>query len=80
MGNGILYGIFSRVVHMSMTAGVIICMVLGIRLFLRRAPRLYCYLLWSVVLFRLLCPAAAASPFSVLRIWESSAEIGRAHV
>ncbi len=73
MGNGILYGIFSRVVHMSMTAGVIICMVLGIRLFLRRAPRLYCYLLWSVVLFRLLCPAAAASPFSVLRIWESSA-------
>lgn len=70
MGNSILYGIFSNVLEMSVTAGIIICMVLGIRLCLKGAPRLFCYLLWSVVLFRLLCPVAFVSSLSVFGMWD----------
>ena len=70
MGNSILYGIFSNVLEMSVTAGIIICMVLGIRFCLKGAPRLFCYLLWSVVLFRLLCPVAFVSSLSVFGMWD----------
>ena len=73
MGNHWLVTSFSRVLEMSITAGVIICMILGIRLCLRKAPKIFSYLLWSVVLFRLLCPVAAESRFSVLGIWQEPA-------
>lgn len=68
-----LYHIFSRIFNMSITAGIIICMVLAIRILLRRAPKIFSYLLWSVVLFRLLCPITLSSSFSALRIWNAPA-------
>lgn len=68
-----LYHIFSQILNMSVTAGMVICMVLIIRILLRRAPKIFSYLLWSVVLFRLLCPIALSSSFSALRIWEAPA-------
>ena len=40
--------------------------VLLARLALRRAPKLYSYLLWAPVLFRLLCPFPIESVFSLL--------------
>ena len=40
--------------------------VLLARLCLKRAPKIYSYLLWSVVLFRLLCPVSFSSDVSVL--------------
>lgn len=71
MKNLWIYDIFKETLHMSMTAGIIICLILGIRLLLRQAPKIFSYLLWSVVLFRLLCPVAAPSPFSVLRFFDA---------
>ncbi len=68
-----LYHIFSKILNMSITAGIVICMVLLMRILLRRAPKIFSYLLWSVVLFRLLCPIALSSSFSALRIWETPA-------
>lgn len=68
-----LYHIFSKIFNMSITAGIIICMVLAIRILLRRAPKIFSYLLWSVVLFRLLCPITLSSSFSALRIWNAPA-------
>ena len=73
MGNYWMAAFFSQILHMSMITGVIICMVFGIRLCLRRAPKIFSYLLWSVVLFRLLCPVTVESRFSVLGIWQASA-------
>ena len=53
---------------MSLTASVIIVLVLFVRLLLRRAPRAFSYGLWAVVLFRLLCPVSLSAEFSVLEL------------
>ena len=56
----------SAVLSMSGTASLVIAAVLLIRLALRRAPKRFSYLLWAVVLFRLLCPISLESTFSLL--------------
>ncbi len=58
--------LFTGVLNMSLTAGLVILFVLIARLLLRRAPRIFHYCLWAVVLFRLLCPVSFSSPFSLL--------------
>lgn len=60
--------IFSQVLNMSLTASVVIGFVLAARLALKKAPKIYSYALWSVVLFRLLCPVSLQSPVSVLEV------------
>lgn len=60
------YGLFFQVINMSITGGLVILAVLAFRLLLRRAPRVISYGLWSVVLFRLLCPFSFSLPFSLL--------------
>ena len=56
-------GLFSTVLRMSLTAGLVILAVLAARAVLRLAgaPRKYAYVLWAVVLFRLLCPVSLPS-------------------
>ena len=51
---------------MSLTASVVILAVLAVRLLLRRAPKVFSYALWAVVLFRLLCPVSVTSAVSLL--------------
>ena len=58
--------LFSHVLHMSLTATVVIIAVCLARLFLKRAPKIYSYLLWALVLFRLLCPVSPVTSFSVI--------------
>ena len=57
--------LFITVLNMSLSAAWAILFVLGARLLLRRAPRVYSYALWGVVLFRLLCPVSFESPASL---------------
>lgn len=59
---------FLIAVNMSLTASAIILVVVLARLALKRAPRWCSYALWSVVLFRLLCPVSIGSAFSVLNL------------
>lgn len=47
---------------------VVIGIVLLLRLFLRRAPKIFSYVLWLIVLFRLLCPVSVALPVSVFNL------------
>ncbi len=54
------------VVNMTITASLLIVLVLAARLALRRAPKIFSYALWSVVLFRLLCPVSFTSDFALL--------------
>lgn len=56
----------SELINMSLTASIIIVIVLIVRLGLKKAPKIFSYLLWSVVLFRLLCPVSFSSPLSLL--------------
>ena len=60
--------LFLKVFNMAMTAGYCVLAVLLLRLFLRRFPKIYSYVLWSVVCFRLVCPVSFHSPFSLVRI------------
>lgn len=59
--------IFERVLNMSLTGSIVIAVVLLARLLLRRAPKIYSYMLWVVVLFRLLCPISLSAGLSVLK-------------
>lgn len=59
-------GMFYSVLDMSQKAGFVILIVLAARLLLRRAPKLLSYLLWSAVLFRLICPVSLNAKFSLI--------------
>lgn len=51
---------------MSLTAACAILAVMLLRPLLRRAPRAVTYLLWTAVLFRLVCPVSFSMDFSLL--------------
>ena len=59
---------------MSMTAGFAILCILPVRWLLRRSPKVFSYALWAVVLFRLLCPVAVSSSFSLLGVFRAPLE------
>lgn len=63
--------LFSMIVNMSLTGGIVIVLVLFVRLFLMRAPKLFSYLLWGVVLLRLLCPVSFSSGLSVFGVMDA---------
>ena len=56
--------LFSLVLNMSITASVVIAAVISVRFMLKKQPKIYSYVLWSVVLFRLLCPWSFSTSFS----------------
>ncbi len=68
-----LQTMFLTVVNMSITASAAILLVLGARLLLRRAPKVFSYALWAVVLFRLLCPVSPSSVISLYNVLEAPA-------
>lgn len=57
---------FLEALYRSMIAGGVILVILLLRLLLRRAPKVYSYLLWGLVLCRLLCPFTFVSSCSWL--------------
>ena len=58
--------LFIRVLNMSLTGSFVILAVLVMRLLLRKAPAIFSYCLWAIVLFRLLCPISFSAVFSPL--------------
>ncbi len=60
--------LFLTFFNMSVTASFVIIAVLVARLFLFKAPKIFSYALWAVVLFRLLCPISLESAISLLPI------------
>lgn len=61
-----LDSIFMQVLDMSNTASIVILVVLLARLLLKKAPKVFSYALWAVVLCRLLCPFTFEAPVSVM--------------
>ena len=70
------YEFLPKLLNMSMTASLVILVVLLVRLLLGKAPKVFSYALWSVVLFRLLCPVAISSEVSLLRVFQVPVEDG----
>ena len=66
--------LFIEILNMSLTASAVILAVLLLRLALRRAPRIFSYALWAVVLFRLLCPFSFTSGVSLLGFWQEKSD------
>ena len=75
-----LQNIFLTVWNMSLTGSIIIVFVLLARLCLRKAPRVFSYALWAVVLFRLLCPISISSVFSVLHFTKAAEPVSQSVV
>lgn len=57
---------FIQILNMSLGAAWAAVLVFFGRLLLRRAPKKVSYALWSVVLFRLVCPVSFSSAFSLM--------------
>lgn len=58
--------LFSQLLSMSLTGSYVIVFVIVARLLLRKVPKIFSYALWSVVLFRLVCPFSFESVFSLI--------------
>lgn len=58
--------IFLQVLNMSVTASIVILAVCFGRGILKQAPKILSYALWLVVLIRLVCPAAVATPMGMI--------------
>lgn len=60
-----LKNIFVYLLHNGIAVCVVILTVFAVRLFLRRAPKKYSYILWAIVGIYLLCPIRLSSPISI---------------
>lgn len=60
--------LFSQILNMSLTGSVVIVAVILVRVCMRKLPKIFSYVLWSVVLFRLLCPVSISGPGSLLEL------------
>lgn len=61
-----LDALFLQILNMSFTASFVIVFVLLARILLKKSPKVLSYTLWSVVLFRLVCPFSFESVLSLL--------------
>ncbi|NLZ53652.1 MAG: DUF4825 domain-containing protein [Thermoanaerobacteraceae bacterium] len=59
---------FITVLNMSLTASYVALVVIFIRMLLRKSPKIFSYMLWAVVWFRLVCPISFESPLSLVPI------------
>ena len=75
-----LIDFFPRLINMSAIASIVILFVLAVRLILKRAPKIFSYALWAIVLIRLLVPIHIPSPISAIPVTQTtnSAEINAA--
>ena len=55
---------FPDLMDINLTASVVILFVICVRQFLKKAPKIFSYALWGIVLLRLLVPVSIESPVS----------------
>ena len=55
-----------ELLRINLVASFVILIVLAARLILKRAPKVFSYALWTIVLIRLLIPVSIPSPVSVI--------------
>ncbi|OMF26836.1 M56 family metallopeptidase [Paenibacillus sp. FSL H8-0259] len=58
--------LLEHLMKMTITGSYCIVIVILMRLLLRRVPKIYSYALWSIVLFRLICPFSFESAISLI--------------
>ena len=63
-----MYGIFTKMLNMSLSAGILVIAVIFLRLILRKIPKKYICVLWALVAISLVCPVNIPSPMSVFNL------------
>lgn len=63
--------VFLKILNMSITSSYVIFFVLLARIFLKKAPKIFSYCLWSAVLFRLICPISFSSSLSLFSLFKN---------
>ncbi len=59
-------GLFLELVNMSLSAGILVLAVVGLRFLLKKAPKWLTCCLWILVAVRLVCPISMESVFSLI--------------
>ena len=72
----LLEDLFIAVVKMSITASYVAIGVILVRLLLKKVPKVFSYVLWFPVLFRLVCPYSFDSAFSFFNLMNVNAKQG----
>lgn len=67
-------GFVEQLFKMSLTASIVIVVVMLIRFLMRKFPKKYLYLLWATVWFRLLCPVSIESKLSIFNLTHKAGE------
>ena len=67
-----MYGIFTKMLNMSLSAGILVIAVIFLRIILRKVPKKYICVLWALVAISLVCPANIPSPLSVFNLLGSN--------
>lgn len=57
---------FTQIFKMSFMASFVIAVVIVARLLLKKAPKIFSYALWGIVLIRLICPFSIKSVLSLI--------------
>lgn len=60
--------LFLQVINMSITSSYVIALVIVVRFFLKKAPKIFSYRLWGIVFIRLIFPFSFESIFSLISI------------
>ncbi len=63
--------IFLNILHMDITASFIILAVFVLRFLLKKQPKIFSYVLWIAVLYRLSCPVSFSSMYSVFQVFNN---------
>ena len=63
-----MYEIFTKMLNMSLSAGILVIAVVFLRIFLRNVPKKYICVLWALVAISLVCPVNIPSPMSVFNL------------
>lgn len=72
----LLQDLFITILNMSITASYVAIGVIFVRLLLKKAPKIFSYILWAPVLFRLVCPFSFDSAFSFFNLINLNAKQG----
>lgn len=70
-----IYKWFAYFFNTGIMISVVIALVLSVRAFMGRFPKKYSYMLWAVVLLRILCPLEITSSVSVFNLLGGSWDI-----
>ncbi len=63
-----MYGIFTKILNMSMSAGIFVFAVIFLRIILKNVPKKFICVLWALVALSLVCPFSIPSPLSIFNL------------